>query len=159
MNKNLKSLTLQIDEVVQYLILMIQRIQSVYLLLCSLVLGTNFLFPLAHSSTTSQKYFEDGAFNVMDDHLYLAVVAALILVSLITIFLYKKRRVQFWLITLCLFAAGFFAGGVITRLIKTEDYTLGFGAFTPLLAIVLLLLAYRSVRKDDKLVKSMDRLR
>ena len=51
------------------------------------------------------------------------------------------------------------AGIMIFNFIDFSDYSLQLGAFTPLATFVLLALAHHNIKKDDKLVKSMDRLR
>ena len=138
---------------------MIQRIQSVYLLLCSIVLGTNFWLPIAHSSSTAQKYFEDGILSVMDNQMSIASLAIASILAFVVIFLYKYRNWQIWLSIVGAGAIGLFFGSTGKTLSQSIDYSLSFGLFVPLLALVLLVLSILSIKKDEKLVKSMDRLR
>ena len=138
---------------------MIQRIQSVFLLLCAGVLGLNFLFPFASSNTTTQKYYEDGVFNVLDSSLILGLNSASILLILIILFLYKNRAAQIKSSILGFALIGALMGSLLYEITQMTDYAFQLGCVTPLVAVLLLILAFVNIRKDDKLVKSMDRLR
>jgi hypothetical protein len=155
---------------------MIQRIQSIYLLLAGLVLFALFLFPLAHdidingvSSTISitgvlQKI--NGA--QVHTQLFVPLIAGTVIVGimpLILIFLYKNRKQQ---IMLCyvyiLVIIGFSYWMVQTVKSVTGGLTLttsnfGIGALLSSVSIVLVLAAVKSIRNDEKLIKSADRLR
>ncbi|MBK7371030.1 MAG: DUF4293 family protein [Saprospiraceae bacterium] len=48
---------------------------------------------------------------------------------------------------------------VATPNISNAAITPGIGAFMPVIAMIALIFAYRGITKDDKIVKSMDRLR
>ena len=138
---------------------MIQRIQSIYLLVCSIVLGTNFWLPIAHSPSTTQRYFEDGILSVMDNQTFTASLAIALTLAFIIIFLYKYRNLQIWLSIVSAAAIGFFLGSIGKTLSQSENYSISFGLFVPIVAIILLVLSIISIKKDEKLVKSMDRLR
>ena len=145
---------------------MIQRIQSVFLLLAALLFGALFLLPLAQCSELTTPYFDDGVYKI-DDHLALGVLAGLaVLLSLISLFAYKSRSLQLRL--------GYFTIAVAIVILLTAYLLLSqsgasfggpqpvkilLGAFIPVAAIVLLWLANMNIRKDERLVKSMDRLR
>ncbi len=51
------------------------------------------------------------------------------------------------------------AGALFSQDTAGQTAQLGLGFGLPVVAIILTILAYRSIKKDDKLVKSMDRLR
>ena len=137
---------------------MIQRIQSIYLLVAAIIMGAlPFVFPLeTDSSNNKQVFFTDH----LTDMLLFFSSAAL---SLITIFLFKNRQLQFVLgrlnIILNLILLGLFvyhslsvSGGVATP-------EKGIGMFLPIFSIVFLVLANKAIKKDEDLVKSVDRLR
>lgn len=146
---------------------MIQRIQSVFLLLAS---GATFgLFGLPFASTpdaiTSSTIFGDAIFN-LQDHIALLVLFGLAgLLALVAIFLFKNRKLQTNLGRFALIAN--VIGLVLAIILFMQDKaTLGAvdpsdeaGLYMPFIAVVFLGLALRFIAKDENLVKSMDRLR
>ena len=154
---------------------MIQRIQTVYLLLSALLLGLMFFLPLAHAIGPENSVFrimvwgydDPTASSPIVNPLTLAATALLgatIVLEIITVFRYKKRRLQKRLCTaqivLLLLTAG------VTALYLKSFGEEGFGpvalsvtAAFPLVAAILTLLARRGIVKDDKLVRSLDRIR
>lgn len=86
--------------------------------------------------------------------------------SVYAIFLYKNRPRQMRLtlgmsILTFLFAVLFGVLGYFyaKQLPVGTEVHLAFGSAIPLVAIPLLLLAYRAIKKDEELVRSSDRLR
>jgi drug/metabolite transporter (DMT)-like permease len=138
---------------------MIQRIQSVFLLLCAAILGCNFAFPFASSSNKSQLYFEDGIFNLFDNSILLTAISVGIVLILAIVFLYKNRSLQMTLSYIGFFLLAGLTGYIGAHLYKSSDVSLQIGSFIPIVSLIFLGLAYRYIKKDDKLVKSMDRLR
>ena len=149
---------------------MIQRIQTVYLLLSALLLGLMFFLPLAHAIGPENSVFRIMVWGYDDpivNSLTLAattLLGATIVLEIITVFRYKKRRLQKRLCTaqivLLLLTAG------VTALYLKSFGEEGFGpvalsvtAAFPLVAAILTLLARRGIVKDDKLVRSLDRIR
>ncbi len=138
---------------------MIQRIQSVFLFLSSGALGSSFVFPFANSLDKSQLYFEDGLFNVHDNIILLSLTAISVILCLITIFLYNNRKLQLNFCVLAFLLMGSIIGMLLYSLSQVSDFVLDFGIASPLLGLILTALAFIFIRKDEKLVKSMDRLR
>jgi len=85
------------------------------------------------------------------------------LMALITIFMYRKRQNQFVInmltIILNLFLLGFFVYRSLNLSGETAVSEKGIGMLIPVFSIVLLVLANRAIKKDEDLVKSVDRLR
>ncbi|MFN0176341.1 MAG: DUF4293 domain-containing protein [Saprospiraceae bacterium] len=151
---------------------MIQRIQSIYLFLAAAALGSSVFFPLATASgeasalaTTGDNFFADGIYWAKEFPGWMGLFF-FIAGAVIAIFLYKNRPRQMQL-------AGGIAFGVLLlvglfaalgyyyaqRLPEGTDAQLALGsAFLPV-AIPLLILAYRAIKKDEELVRSSDRLR
>lgn len=142
---------------------MIQRIQSIFLLLAGIAFFALFGLPLA-SSNVKAGFFADTIFNVQD-HVALMVLAALGgILSIATIFLFKNRPLQIKLGYLIIVlgiaipvVASILALG--TDDVKQETIRLSLGVGAPILAIIFGILAIRFIGKDNKLVRSMDRLR
>ncbi|WP_435133670.1 DUF4293 domain-containing protein [Formosa sp. A9] len=136
---------------------MIQRIQSIYLLLAAVVSGG--LIFVFHLWTNVQDVLVYAADNVM----YLGLFLASALLSLISIFMYKNRQTQFVLgrlnIILNFILLGFFVYQSLNLSGETLVSEKGIGMFLPIISIVLLVLANKAIKKDEDLVKSVDRLR
>ena len=141
---------------------MIQRIQSVWLLLaaaCAFLAYKTVLYTGTLLSGTQVKY-------VLADHfLMVAFIIGLATLSLVAIMLFKNRRAQYRLImtTLALTVVFIFLEYYVIESFKTENVVQGgtyhMAALLPVLMVIFLFFAARGNRKDDKLVKSLDRLR
>ncbi|MGC6431461.1 MAG: DUF4293 domain-containing protein [Jejuia sp.] len=136
---------------------MLQRIQTVYLLLAAAnALGLVFEF---HLWVTN-----DGLAVFAKDQLpYFAAFLVSGVLALITIFLFKNRKLQFVLgrlnIILNFILLGFFVYLSLNVSGETLVSEKGIGMFLPIISIVLLALANKAIKKDEDLVKSVDRLR
>ncbi|MEE9371985.1 MAG: DUF4293 domain-containing protein [Saprospiraceae bacterium] len=138
---------------------MIQRVQSIFLFLSTGALGSVFVFPFASSPDKTQEYFSDGIFNVHDDVILLGLIVTTVIACFVTIFLYSNRKLQLNLCLLSLFLIGGVFGMLIYSFSQLKDFTFDLGIASPILGFVMTILAYIFIKKDDKLVKSMDRLR
>jgi len=138
---------------------MIQRIQTLWLFLAALVMAGLFYFPIYK--------FTGLPVNIGNNFLAISLTALSIVLSLVTIFYYKKRKNQIaltWLnILVCigLLAWLFFSISKEKELPQhmNLDSYYWIGSFIPVIDIVLLFLAKGGIRRDEKLVKSLDRLR
>jgi hypothetical protein len=127
---------------------MIQRIQTVYLLLIVVVTAI-------------------ASFFAWSDYLFSAVFGASSLFALITIFLYKNRKVQVKFTYTLIFLAIVFLlfGSWILYKNFAESMcldALDYAPFFIVSALVMLIfapLALRAIKKDEKLVRSLDRIR
>ncbi|MEA3446533.1 MAG: DUF4293 domain-containing protein [Bacteroidota bacterium] len=154
---------------------MIQRIQTVYLFLCFLLIGGMFFMPIAEYITSSEQVYEQSLFSISNysdadgqltiDPLPVGILTGIIgLIFFISIFLYKKRNLQARLIIfnmvliISLFGLIYF----YSWLIKSEldaDVIYGFINISPILALVLAYISFYRIRIDEALVKSYDRIR
>ncbi|WP_033956725.1 DUF4293 domain-containing protein [Psychroserpens jangbogonensis] len=136
---------------------MIQRIQSIYLILSAAV-SAGLIFVL-HLWTNS----EDVLVFAKDEYLYLGLFLGSALLSLISIFSFKNRKFQFVMgrlnIILNFILLGFFVYQLLIPPGESNISEKGVGIFIPILSIVLLVLANKAIKKDEDLVKSVDRLR
>jgi len=136
---------------------MIQRIQTIYLLLSAAVAGgLNFVFNLW---TTTEKVLVFAKDNLLYFGLFLGSAG----LSVITIFMYKNRKSQFVMgrlnIILNFILLGLFVYQSLNLYGETKVSEKGIGMFLPIVSIVLLVLANKAIKKDEDLVKSVDRLR
>jgi len=137
---------------------MIQRIQTIYLLLAFVVTGAlPFFIPLWVMTDGSDYYF-------MQNQVYVVLLGLSTTLSLLTIISYKKRQNQFVIGRLNIILNLILLGLFVYRSLNLSGETLavsekGIGMFLPIVAIVLLVLANKAIKKDEDLVKSVDRLR
>lgn len=135
---------------------MIQRIQTIWLLLAAAGSLLTLKFPI-YSGQQADGLF--GELNGQSGFLHLLLTVGVALLALMGIFLYKKRKTQ------ALVALGGLALQLLQLVLlytKTADYTQGNYSLTAviyLLTPVFFVLAWLGIRKDEKLVRSMDRLR
>ena len=136
---------------------MIQRIQSIYLLLAFTITGAlPFVFHLWKLENDQVIYF-------MSDMKYTALFGLSTALSLVSLLTFKKRQQQFVMNRLNIILNLILLGLFVYRTLNLSGETLvsknGIGIYLPILAILLLVLANRAIKKDEDLVKSVDRLR
>ena len=166
---------------------MIQRIQSLYLLIVIALGVTLYFLPVIQFTTPEhegvQRMFELGAnglseltgeYNFVTEELpevhlkgIWGLTAATVLIpvlALVVLLFYKKRLVQARLsIFLVLLCMGYY--GVLFVYVwfgcrnVAADWDILFGACIPLLCLVLTLMSVRRILKDEALVRSADRIR
>ncbi|WP_264558618.1 DUF4293 domain-containing protein [Flavobacterium sp. N2270] len=136
---------------------MIQRIQSLFLI-CSIIITAvlPFFFPLWTENEVKIVYFNESI-------LYIAFFAGISALAALSLFLFKKRQTQFVLNRLAIIfnfiLLGFFVFRTLNLSGEMQISEKGIGMFLPTISIVLLVLANRAIKKDEDLVKSVDRLR
>lgn len=136
---------------------MIQRIQSVYLLLVFVVSGILSLFvPL-------WKIAEGKDFYAANNQWYVLLFGLSAALSIFSLLSYKKRQTQFVYnrinILLNFILIGLFVCQTLSLSGETTVSEKGIGMFLPLVSIILLALANKAIKKDEDLVKSADRIR
>jgi hypothetical protein len=142
---------------------MIQRIQTVYLLIVAILsIGLIFVFDMWKISEV--KIFALDLFS--NDSILNKLVPTFFvlsgLVALLTIFLYKNRQLQFVLGRIIILINLFLLGILIylsLNLPGEVSSEKGIGMFIPTVAILFSVMANKAIRKDEDLVKSVDRLR
>ncbi|MDR3219699.1 MAG: DUF4293 domain-containing protein [Dysgonamonadaceae bacterium] len=119
---------------------MIQRIQTVYFFLVFCLTGSLFFLPFA----TLLLLIDAGTVAVL---------------AFVAIFLFKKRKLQIktaWFIMLLLVIA------IVLFLVKEDGFSISgitYPILIPFIAGIFDYLAIRAVKKDEQLIRSLDRLR
>ena len=137
---------------------MIQRIQTIYLILSLVATGVlPFFLPLWTMSDGKEHYF-------MENQVYVVLFGLSTCLSLLSILFFKNRQNQFVIgrlnIILNLILLGLFVYRSLS--LSGEAVTVsekGIGMFLPIISIIFLVLANKAIKKDEDLVKSVDRLR
>ncbi len=147
---------------------MIQRVQTVHLLISIILLSSLFWLPLAEISvgevlyTLSIKGISGSEGVVFQGLPLLLFLTLLILLHLIVIFLYRKRILQIRLLVFTIVAMLGFSGILVWfAYAGFKGATVGFKIpiAIPWVAIILDYLAIRNIGKDEALIRSIDRLR
>jgi hypothetical protein len=145
---------------------MIQRKQSIWLLLATLLNAAVFLGANFSIETRIQNVLQTNRYTVLQHLPSTLFILAAIVLSLIAIFLFRKRPLQMKMSLIALLAtmAYCFINWMRIKEIfannkMISNYSFGLASITPYFAIVFILLACLGIRKDEKLVKSLDRLR
>ena len=144
---------------------MLQRIQTVYLLIAILLAGlVAFLVPFWGSSNDDLFYLTS---MLQSGEIALIAIPTLFMVSvfvaLLTLISFKNRTRQIIYNRLNIVINFLLLGIIVYHQLNLPGETMvsekGIGVFIPLLVVVFLALANKAIIKDDKLVKSVDRLR
>lgn len=155
---------------------MLQRIQSVWLFLSTVALLALFLFPyiqVLNADGTGKAVKISGVYENINGQVVqtapftiLTIVTVMIaLLPFITIFFYKDRKRQIamcYLSIVLILGYSFWLVQVAKQAVGEVTLTLqnyGLGVILPSLAILFVILALRGIRRDEKLIKSADRLR
>lgn len=133
---------------------MIQRIQSLYLLLVVLCSGVLIQWLPLFQNPEAARY-------VSDELVFAAGFLLSALLALLALFRYKKRQSQLVLARLNIILNFILFGALFYYWYAhlAEENSMGLGLFLPLIQVVLLVLANRGIMKDEMLVRAADRFR
>lgn len=141
---------------------MLQRLQSVWLLLAAAAAFCSLQFSFYSGNMIAANQAKSFAtLNAQSNLLLLILSAGVGIASLISIFLYKNRKTQLRIVLITLLVSIL---NLVLFFTQTQKFVPGEGNYnlTAIFAIVVpvfLILSIRGIRKDEKLVKSLDRLR
>ena len=158
-------ITLSLPDKLGYLIFgksftMIQRIQTVWLFLSALFAALTYKFPFYTGNVINKEKVQVYE-NLVASSSFLLLIFTAVLVggTIYIIFMYKNRKQQIWL---TVGALGLSIINIILYFSELKKFISGNTALTSVFALaipVFLLLAINGIWKDEKLVKSLDRLR
>lgn len=146
---------------------MIQRIQTLWLALATIFNALLFFIPIYKYNFPNQVY-SPWQVEKVTSFIPLFIVAAVITVlPFVAIFLFKNRSRQKSMVWISFVSILSFLSIVLMRVnnLKSGTPTPGNfqysipGILVTVVAAICLIMAIRGIRRDDKLVKSMDRLR
>ena len=167
---------------------MIQRIQTIYLGLAFVCMVLLLIFPIFSISITSEtvedSYAVFGPYGIMSEEgnqgefpMYLVYIS-LSLISLMGIFLFKKRKRQLavtrfnlmlhFLLVIAIYAVYFIGRGSLEEGLRNQDamladvqvkFGMDVGFFLVIPAMVFVYLAIRGIKTDIKLTQMTERLR
>lgn len=154
---------------------MIQRIQTLYLLIAAALVAATVFTPLAYFACGNGEFalnafaLTDDAGETVQSTVYMGVLLALSgILPFVTIFLYGKRLVQ---IRLCVVEMVLLVGSMVmmgiyyylsVRAFSQGEFlakSVNIGMFLPSAALIAVILAVRAIFRDEMLVRSADRIR
>lgn len=155
---------------------MLQRIQTIYLLLTAVCVFMIYLFPVGYIKIVDESYdftvnglefTIDGNVKNLSTIPFSILVPVIGLFSVLSIFLYKKRKLQLqlgrlsYILHLTLIVLFFFGiDGAKEQLPNNDVAHVGYtGIYFPIAALAFIFLANRSIKKDEELVQSLNRIR
>lgn len=134
---------------------MLQRIQTIYLLFIFLIQFSGLIF------LPDRLLYSGLSVDVNQSYILLTSNILLIVIPFLNIFLYRNRKMQFILNRLLsLIALGVIINQCI-GLFSTDRYEINqiLISFTYILTVIFLYLANKSIKRDEDLVNSANRLR
>lgn len=140
---------------------MIQRKQTLWLLLSTISSALTFKFPFFTGTTAPDTKWVSGPELTATDNIFLILLSVLILLlSMLAIFLFKDRRRQLQLTLLGLVSSLGLIALYVSYMNKFEPG--GHIALTAVLTLFIVIgffFAIRGIRHDQKLIKDLNRLR
>jgi hypothetical protein len=148
---------------------MIQRKQTLFLLAVAIIAICQFFFPF-QTLTFNEKFWDiclmpGCSADIISSNIYAPMIlnSLVLILSVVVIFLFKNRVLQYKLATL-LILLNVFIVGFFFLLNFTKEGTEGiisyqFGSFLPVIGAVFAFLAAHFIKKDEQLVRSADRIR
>ena len=134
------------------ILIMIQRIQSIYLLLAVISMTLiSFKVPVYTLNET--------LFTAQDDTKMFILTVVGTIISLLGLFMFKNRKFQMKLIRLTVLIQMIIGVRLFMLFNKFEVVLNNYFLFLIVFSLIALIMAYRGVKKDDDLVRSLDRIR
>jgi hypothetical protein len=153
---------------------MIQRKQTVFLALSLISFAVLFFFPFVSFKIDSANLGKIYIYGVQDfmesfaKYQYLFIILQVLVILFVglvgvTIFMYKKRALQIRLCAFAFLVNVFTIGAIflITTVLKfpKDIITYLLPTYLPLVTLLFVMGAQRAIRKDDAMVRSLNRLR
>jgi hypothetical protein len=136
---------------------MLQRIQTIYLSLAAVIVAGLYIWFPVITNTEGKTVISN------QEPLVFGLIFASIAFTIIAILTFKKRQAQFVLNRLNIILNFVLLGVFVYRSLNISGETLvsekGIGVLLPIISIVFLAMANKAIKKDEDLVKSVDRLR
>lgn len=148
---------------------MIQRIQTVYLLVVIGLLVTGMCLPLGYFTDAEAVVYTFSPLGISAGTAFqsswglFCILLLSAMIALATIFLFKNRMLQIRMtIFNTILLIGFYLAFIAFYLVlskELESFRIHWALCLPLVAVILNYLAIRAIGKDEVLVKAADRLR
>ena len=145
---------------------MIQRKQTLWLFIAALLNAGVFYFDLYRAHTVTNGADIVTPLRVADHYPSLLIALVMTALPFITIFMFTNRKRQMRMSFAGMLAIISFITLLLSRVANLSKLTpppasgsYWIGAVLPVIAMIFLIMAISGIRRDEKLVKSVDRLR
>lgn len=140
---------------------MIQRQQTLWLLLATAAAIFTFMFPFATGEKLIEKTAMQQSSEIIAGGNFFTLILSIasIGISAVTIFMFKDRKLQMKLCILGLLISVLILVLYFMEMNKLLKSTPALWAVLPVVVVISYFMAFRNIRKDEKLVKSLDKLR
>jgi hypothetical protein len=155
---------------------MIQRVQSIYLLLATIAISILIFPPIAVFTDPSAniyqlsfagiaQYSKDIWLIKQRSYLMDFIILVTLITSIIAIFFFRNRKEQIricWLLiafNLLVFLSFYYEINIVKHTLPITVTSLNWQVILPIISIILIYLAISAIKKDEELVRSMDRIR
>lgn len=138
---------------------MIQRQQTLWLLLSSVAAILSFMFPFVVGDEMEKNMLTRKVVDAGSNFFLLILTGASLILSTVILFLFKNRKQQMQLCLLGLLIAVLIIVLYIMQMNKLIKPTLALFCILPFAVLTGYFMAFRNIRKDEKLIKTLDKLR
>lgn len=148
---------------------MIQRIQSIWLLLAAFTILCLVFVPSLGAAASGGYYTLfasglklEGVANQATNYPLLISTVLAGLISLVNIFNFRNRKLQVRIASfniVLILALSFWMAQLVRGLDGLTTLDIELGLYLPIVSIIFTFLAIRGIKKDEKLIRSADRLR
>ena len=139
---------------------MFQRKQTIFLLLAGILPAGLFKADLAIWPTSEKAMvYGDNILDISDNTALLISTIAAIVLCLVAMLLFKNRKLQLNIVYLAILGLIALLGLSVFFISNAPGFQPAIGLALPVISILLVVLASRGIKSDEKLVRSSDRLR
>lgn len=138
---------------------MIQRQQTLWLLLATAAAIFSFMFPFVVGDEMKSNLPVRTPVTAGENFFLLILTGGSIILSTVIIFLFKNRKQQMQLCLLGLLLSVLIIVLYILKMNKLVKPTLALSCVLPFAVVVGYFMAFRNIRRDEKLIKTLDKLR
>ena len=138
---------------------MIQRRQTLFLLMASAAALLSFMFPFLTGKELSKNIISDISLKAGSRFVIMVLTGASLVLSTAIIFLYKNRKQQMQLCLLGILISVLIIVFYILEMGKISKATLALSCIFPFAILAGYVIGYRFIHKDEKLIKTLDKLR
>jgi hypothetical protein len=138
---------------------MIQRKQTLWLLLATIAALLTYMFPFVVGDEMQKTLAIRREVDAGSHFILLIATGASLVLSTVTIFLFKDRKMQMRLCIVGLLLSMLIIVFYISEMIKLYHRTIALTAVLPFIVTISYFMAWRLIRKDEKLIRTLDKLR
>ena len=138
---------------------MIQRQQTLWLLLATVAALLTFMFPFVVGDEMQKNLAVRRIVDAGSHFVLMILTGASLVLSTVTIFLFKDRKLQMKLCIAGILVSVLIIVFYISEMRKLSHTTLALASVLPFAILAGYFMAWRNIRKDEKLIKTLDKLR